>query len=85
MLNRVIPLTLDDRLQEVFQNVFNDDELVLRDDMSPMDVNGWDSVMHINLMFSIEESFNIRFAGNELAEFKDIGELKQYLHAHGCK
>lgn len=85
MFNKVIPLTLDDRLQDVFQNVFNDDELVLRDEMSLSDVRDWDSVMHINLMFSIEETFNIRFVGNELAEFKNIGELKQYLQARGCK
>lgn len=72
-------LSVHDRLQELFQTVFNDDELALRDEMTAADVPGWDSVAHINLMFGIEETFNIRFAGNELAEFKNIGELKQYL------
>jgi len=30
-------------------------------------------------MFSIEQAFNVRFNGNELAEFKNIGELKAFL------
>lgn len=77
-------MTLNDRLQDIFQTVFNDDELLLRDEMTAQDVQGWDSVAHINLMFSIEETFKFKFAGNELAEFKNIGELKQYLHARGC-
>ena len=77
-------IMLADKLQDIFQTVFNDDELVLHDHMTSSDVQGWDSVAHINLMFSIEEAFNIKFQGNELAEFKNIGELKQYLHARGC-
>jgi acyl carrier protein len=32
-------------------------------------------------MFAIESSFGIQFAGNELAEFENVGELKRYLEA----
>ena len=64
------------RLQQVFRDVFSDDSLVLRDEMTSRDIAGWDSVAHINLMFSIESAFGIQFVGNELAELKNIGELK---------
>jgi acyl carrier protein len=69
------------RLQQVFRDVFNDDSVVLRDDMTSRDIAGWDSVAHINLMFTIESAFGTQFIGNELAEFKSIGELKRYLAA----
>ncbi len=72
-------MTVHERLEQLFQTVFNDDELTLRDDMTAADVPGWDSVAHINLMFSIEEAFGVQFAGNQLAEFKNVGELKQFL------
>jgi acyl carrier protein len=72
-------MTLHERLQAVFQAVLGDDELVLRDEMTPADIRGWDSVAHINLMFSIESEFGIQFVGNELAELADIGALKQYI------
>ncbi len=67
------------RLEDLFQTVFNDDSLTLRDDMTATEVPGWDSVAHINLMFSIEQTFGVQFQGNELAEFANIGELKAYL------
>lgn len=72
-------MTTHDRLEEVFQTVFADDTLTLRDDMTAQDIPQWDSVNHINLMFSIEQAFGVQFAGNELAEFENIGALKQYL------
>ena len=67
------------RLERIFREVFNDDSLVLRDSMTSRDIAGWDSLAHINLMFSIESEFNMRFVGNQLAELADIGELKALL------
>ena len=51
----------------------------LADEMMATDIEGWDSVTHINLMFCIEQAFGVRFNGNELADMKNIGELKQFL------
>jgi acyl carrier protein len=70
-----------EQLLELFRQVFNDDNLVLTDETTARDIPGWDSVAHINLMFSIEQTFGVRFNGNELAEFKNIGELKRFLAA----
>lgn len=64
------------RLEQVFRDAFNDEALVLTDETASEDVPGWDSVAHINLMFAIESAFGMQFIGNELAEMKNIGELK---------
>ncbi|MCA9295641.1 MAG: acyl carrier protein [Phycisphaerales bacterium] len=72
-------MTLHERLEEVFQTVFNDDDLSLTDATTASDVAGWDSVAHINLMFAIENEFGMQFSGNQLAEFGNIGELKAFL------
>jgi acyl carrier protein len=72
-------MELHDRLEEVFRQVFDNESLLLADEMMATDIEGWDSVTHINLMFSIEQGFGIRFKGNELADMKNIGELKQFL------
>ena len=74
-------MELHNRLEEVFRQVFDNDQLALRDQMIAADIEGWDSVAHINLMFGIEQAFGIRFKGNELADMKNIGELKQFLAA----
>jgi acyl carrier protein len=70
---------VQEELEQVFRDIFNDDTLVLNDDMTSQDVAGWDSLAHVNLMFAIESAFGMQFVGNELAELKNIGELKALL------
>ncbi len=72
-------MELHERLEEVFRQVFDHENLNLADDMMASDIEGWNSVTHINLMFGVEQAFGVRFNGNELADMKNIGELKQFL------
>ncbi len=50
------------QLQEVFCRVFGDDEITLARETTAADIDGWDSMMTINLMIAIEKRFGIRFA-----------------------
>ena len=72
-------MEIHERLVDVFRQVFDDETLILTDETTADDIGGWDSVAHINLMFSIEQAFGVQFNGNELAELENIGELKQFL------
>lgn len=67
---------LHHQLEEIFQEVFQDDDLKLTDDMAAKDIPEWDSVAHVSLMFSIEEAFGIKFNSKQLGQMKNIGELK---------
>jgi acyl carrier protein len=72
-------MNLNERLEMVFREVFDNEELTLSDETTSRDIAGWDSVAHINLMFGIEQAFGIQFKGNELAEFENIGALRAFL------
>lgn len=61
-------------LQDVFRTVFGESDLVLRDDMTAADIDGWDSMMTINLMIAIEKRFKIKFANAEIANLKADGQ-----------
>jgi acyl carrier protein len=76
-------MSLHQQLEQVFQEVFNNEHLVLTDEVTAKDIPAWDSIAHINLMFSIEQAFDVRFKGNELADFKSIGDLKAFLRSKG--
>jgi acyl carrier protein len=58
-------------LQEIFRDVFDDSTIVLRDDMTAADVDGWDSVTHIDLLIAVERSLGIRFATAEMSRLKE--------------
>jgi acyl carrier protein len=62
---------MHDDMQKVFRDVFGDDRLILRDDMTANDVEGWDSLAHLNLIIAIEKRFGIKFANAEISRLKD--------------
>jgi acyl carrier protein len=64
-----------ERLNQVFQNVFNDDSLQIRDEMTAKDIDEWDSLMHINLVVHIEKEFKVRLTAAEVGELKNVGEM----------
>lgn len=66
----------DERLERVFRLVLGDPDIELTDDTTAADIDGWDSVAHVNLMFAIETEYDIEFEGNEFARFIDIGQLR---------
>ena len=48
------------RLTNIFRDVFDDDALILRDDMTADNVESWDSLTHVDLIVAIEKEFKIR-------------------------
>jgi acyl carrier protein len=57
-------------LQAVFRGVFDNDELVISDATKAADVDGWDSMAHVNLIIAIEKRFGIRFSAADLASMR---------------
>ena len=68
-------MTLIERLTEIFREVFDDDDVTLSPELTADDVEGWDSLSHVNLIVTIETRFNIRFNQKELLTFKNVGDL----------
>jgi acyl carrier protein len=63
------------RLQELFQNVFDDDKLVITRETTAQDVEAWDSVQNVTLMLEVETVFGVRFSTAEIAYLKNVGDL----------
>ena len=64
-----------EKLTVVFHEVFNDNTIVLRDDMTAADVKNWDSLTHMMMITKVEELFGIRFKLKELNKLKNVGNL----------
>lgn len=63
------------KLNSVFQDVFDDDTIVVRDETTAADIEDWDSLEHINLMVAIEKDFGMRFNMAEVTGLKNVGEM----------
>ncbi|GMM61959.1 acyl carrier protein [Novosphingobium pituita] len=62
-------------LTGIFRDIFFDDDLVLRDDMTADDVEDWTSLTHINLILAVEEAFEIKIRSNEIEKLTDVRAL----------
>lgn len=63
------------KLTEIFRDVLNNPKIVLEDSLTAEDVEGWDSLNHIDLMYAIEKAFKIRFSLAEVGKLQNVGEL----------
>lgn len=64
-----------EKLNQVFQDVFEDETLVIYDKTVAEDVEEWDSLSHLQLIAEIECKFSIKFTMGEIQNFKNVGEL----------
>ena len=74
-----------DRLQKVFRETFNDtgtdvDLAMARHGIST--IYGWDSIKHVELMYTIESEFDIDFSLEELQNMKTIEDILNTVKRH---
>ncbi len=68
-------MELIEELNAIFCQVFDDDDISIAPGMTANDIDGWDSLSHVNLITAVEARFNIRFTQKELLTQKNIGDL----------
>lgn len=62
-------------VQEIFRDILDDEEIVLEDSTTADDVEGWDSLTHIQMIVAIEKQFKIKFTSKEILSWRNIGEM----------
>ena len=62
-------------VQDIFRDIFDEDELIIEDKTNSDDIDEWDSLNQINLVCAIEKEFKINFNLEELMELKDVGAM----------
>lgn len=67
------------RVQNVFREVFDKPELEIFREMQAKDVDGWDSLNHITLIMTLEETFKVKFSTREVMGFQNVGEMMDCL------
>lgn len=63
------------RLQEIFIDIFDDEDIVITEEMSAKDLEDWDSLAQINLIIAIEKEFGVKFNLEEVSKLKNVGEM----------
>ena len=70
-----------ERLNSVFREVFDDENIVLGEETTADDIDEWDSLEHITLIGAIESEFRMRFKMHEVSTMKNVGEMVDIIAA----
>ena len=62
-------------LTPIFREVFDDETIVIFRQTTANDIDGWDSLSHMNIVMAVEIKFKIRFNLKELQLLKNVGDL----------
>jgi acyl carrier protein len=62
------------RVNDVFIDVL-EEEIIIKEEYSSNDIDGWDSLTHIILIVESEKKFNIKFLSSEIISWENIGEM----------
>ena len=64
-----------ERLNNVFREVFDDEEIVVSETTTADDIEDWDSFEHINLVVAVEEEFSFKIPMGKVVTMKNVGEM----------
>jgi acyl carrier protein len=63
------------RLEAVFRDVLDDDDIALSRSTTASDVPGWDSLAHVRLILAVEKAFAVKFSAAQVTKLKNVGDL----------
>lgn len=69
------------RLTEIFEDVFDEDSIVVTPSLTAKDVDGWDSLTHIRLLLTVEKAFKVKFSTSEIGKLESVGDLVKLIQA----
>ncbi len=76
---------INERLNEVFRDVFDDESINVTRDTTADDIDDWDSLEHIRLVTAVEREFGVKFTMREVSAMKNVGEMIDIIAARGTK
>lgn len=65
------------RIQEIIRCILKNDSIILSNETTSNDVDGWDSLTHMLIIAEIEKQLNVRINFRELMKISNVGELVQ--------
>jgi acyl carrier protein len=70
-------------LEGIFAEVFAVRQRTVQDSLRLREIPSWDSMSHMLLIARLEERFSIEFTGDEIADFRTVGDIRNAINQHG--
>ena len=75
---------MDDKVIQLLAKVLSLPAAEITDDFAMKDTEAWDSLKHMELVLSLEETFSIEFTLDEIVAMQSVGQIKKTLSEKGA-
>ena len=72
-----------DKLEEIIAKIFELEPSQIKKEMTPADIETWDSLSQLNLISTIEKEFQIKLEIDEIFTVMKIGDIYEILSKKG--
>ena len=69
-------------LERVVSQVLRRDNINLSTDMTAPDIEGWDSLNHVQIIFTLEQELEIEFDVRDIQNLETIGDLVNLINKY---
>ncbi|MGN8774106.1 acyl carrier protein [Candidatus Weimeria sp. HCP3S3_B5] len=71
-----------EKIQPIFQDIFDDEDLVVTRETCAADVEDWDSFAQMQIVMALEDMFKIKFRTSEIETWKNVGNVVDAIISH---
>jgi acyl carrier protein len=68
-------LSTFERIERIVIELLGLEEGTLTPDTEPKNVEGWDSLANVSVVFGVEEEFGVEFTADQLKGFATVGDF----------
>lgn len=70
---------MEKKIKKLMANIFEINAQDISNNMSPTDIDNWDSLRHLMLIVDLENEFQIKFNDDELVSLVDFATICQII------
>ena len=74
-------MNVKEQVQEIFRDVFDDEELTITEATTSADIEDWDSFAQMNLIVAMEKKFKLKFDIKEINAIKNVGRMIELIES----
>ncbi len=63
------------KLQTVYRDILDDEEIVLTEETTAEDIEEWDSITHVQIVAEIQKVFDVKFSAKEMLLWESVGDI----------
>ena len=63
------------KLQDIIRGAVDDDEVIISENTTAENVDGWDSLTQVLILGEIQNELGVKFTSTEISNYSNVGEL----------